>query len=62
MHFFTNRYKSLFMLRNTRAQFKHFKLNQRLRNVLALDYLEGATRINKSFRKGGDTYVISERY
>ena len=54
MHFFTNRFKQLFLLRSHRAQFKHFKLNQRLRNVLALDYLEGAVRLNKIFVKGGE--------
>ena len=54
MHFFTNRFKQFFLLRNHRAQFKHFRLNQRLRNVLALDYLEGAVRLNKFYMKGGE--------
>lgn len=54
MHFFNGRFKPFFLLRTHRAQFKHFKLNQRLRNVLALDYLEGAIMINRTFIKGGD--------
>ena len=54
MHFFNGRFKPFFLLRTQRAQFKHFKLNQRLRNVLALDYLEGAIMINRTFMNGGD--------
>ena len=54
MHFFNGRFKPFFLLRTHRAQFKHFKLNQRLRNVLALDYLEGSIRINKFSLKEGD--------
>ena len=54
MHFFNGRFKPFFVLRKHCAQFKHFKLNQRLRNVLALDYLEGAIRINKFSMKEGE--------
>ena len=54
MHFFTNRYRTLFTLRTHRAQFKRFRLNQRLRNVIALDYLEGSLRIGKFHLKGGE--------
>ena len=54
MHFFNGRFKPFFLLRSHRAQFKHFKLNQRLRNVIALDYLEGSLRLGKFNLKGGD--------
>lgn len=54
VHFFTNRYRTLFKLRTHRANLKHFMLNQRLRNTLALDYLEGAVRINKFSMNGCD--------
>ena len=54
MHFFNGRFKPFFLLRSHRAQFKHFKLNQRLRNVIALDYLEGSIRLGKFNLKGGD--------
>lgn len=40
MHFFNSRFKPLFEIRNARAQSKHFKLNQRLKNIIAIDAFE----------------------
>ena len=54
MHYFNSRFRSLFELRNNRAQLKSTALNQRLKNTLALDYLEGAIRIGKFSMKVGD--------
>ena len=58
MHFFNGRFKPFFVLRSHRAQLRHFKLNQRLRNVLALDYLEGSLRLGKFNMKGVSNYAL----
>ena len=40
MHFFNNRFKPFFDIRDTRAQSKRFNLNKRLQNVLMRDVLD----------------------
>ena len=41
MHYFTNRFKQFFDLRENRAQLRQVRLNLRLHDVLARDVLEG---------------------
>ena len=41
MHFFNNRFKPFFDIRDNRAQLKHFRLKLRLHDVLARDFLDG---------------------
>ena len=46
MHFFNSRFKPFFILRANRAEFKHFNLRQRMKNVLDWDYLEADIRLH----------------
>ena len=47
MHFFNNRFKPFFDIRDTRAQLKHLRLNLRLHDVLARDVLEGFCSVRR---------------
>lgn len=54
MHFFNSRFRTLFEERNHKAQINHLRMNQRSKNTLVLDYIEGTTRICKFYIQGGD--------
>lgn len=47
MHYFTNRFKQFFDLRENRAQLRHARLNLRLHDVLARDVLEGFCSVRR---------------